>query len=371
MRVARALIRLDSLKNNIAAIRNYIGAKPMICVPVKDDAYGHGAVKTAESALRFGADFLAVATVREGAELRDAGISAPVLLFSISLPEEIDELVKHNLTPFVCDREYTEMLGKAAKKAGVTLPVHIKIDTGMGRIGCKPESAADLAVFISSIKSLSCEGTATHFAVSDSTETDAVEFTQKQLALFNTALDAIRKAGLNTGIVHAANSGAILLHKDAYFDMVRPGILLYGYAPSKETSGIIQSEPLMELVSNISFIKSVKKGESISYGGTWTADKDTVIGTIPVGYGDGFPRGLSNNFHVLINGKSYPIAGRICMDQCMVNLGDNTSVKRWESVSIFGGHHALYTAADIAEKLNTIPYEILCNINKRVPRVYI
>ena len=369
MRATKALIHLDILRKNIESIRNYIGKEPLICMAVKADAYGHGAVKIAEEGLRCGASFLGVATVGEGAELRKAGISAPILLFSIASPVELDDLIANKLTPFVTDEEYAEELHRRSYKAGVILPVHIKIDTGMGRIGCHPDRAAALALYISSLKSLHYEGTATHFAISDSREEQAKNSTKKQQMRFNHALEDIKNAGLDTGIVHAANSGAILLHKDVYFNMVRPGILLYGYSPSAELADICPVKPVMEFVSHLSFIKKVKKGTPISYNGTWVAPEDTIIGTIPLGYADGLPRLLTNNYEVFINGKLYPLVGNICMDQCMVNLDTSADIKRWERVTIFGGNEGAESAADIASKIKTIPYEILCGINKRVPRV--
>lgn len=370
MRATKAIIHLDNLKKNIETVRGHIGPEPLICMPVKADGYGHGGVSIAETAIRSGAAFLAVATVQEGAELRKAGISAPILLFSIPLPEELDEMIEARLIPFIADRECAEALAAEAAKAGVLQPVHIKIDTGMGRVGCPPEEAADLARFIASLKSLQYEGTATHLAIADSAAPEGIAATRKQLDRFNTAVESIKKAGLDPGIVHAANSGAVLLHPEASFNMVRPGIMLYGYPPAGELSARLPLEPVMELVTRIVFIKKVKKGEAVSYGGTWIAPEDRVIGTLPIGYGDGLPRSLSGNFQVLIQGTLYPLVGRICMDQCMVDLGPATEVNRWDRVTVFGGHEGALNAGDIATKVNTIPYEITCDINKRVPRVY-
>jgi alanine racemase len=208
----------------------------------------------------------------------------------------------------------------------------------------------------------------THLAVSDSLDPGEAAYTKEQLARFSRAVGDLRKAGIDPGIVHAANTGAVAFHEDAWFDMVRPGILLYGYAPEGAET-VLPVKPVMELVSRIVFIKQVKKGETVSYGRTWTADRDTTIATIPVGYGDGLPRRLSGDFSVRINGASYPLAGRICMDQCMADLGPNTAIRRWDTVTIFGGDAP--SAADIAAKLGTISYEITCGINKRVPRVYV
>ena len=371
MRATKALINLDAFRKNIEAIRKYIGNEPLICMAVKADAYGHGAAKIAEEGIRCGAAFLGVAAVEEGVELRKAGITAPILLFSIASMEELDELIANNLTPLVTDEAYAEVINSRAAKAGVKIPVHMKIDTGMGRIGCYPGNAAKLALYIASLKSLHYEGTATHFAISDSRAEEAVNTTNKQLERFHNALDDIKKAGLDPGIIHASNSGAILLHKDAYFNMVRPGIMLYGYSPSKELADICPTKPVMEFVSAISFIKKVKKGTQISYNGTWTAPEETRIGTIPIGYADGLPRILTNNYEVFIRGKLYPLVGNICMDQCMVNLGNDNDVERWDKVTIFGGNEGALDAADIAAKVKSIPYEITCGINKRVPRVFI
>jgi alanine racemase len=300
--------------------------------------------------------------VDEGIELREAGIKAPILLLSIPLPEEFPAAASHGLGPLLGDRECIEAAARAAEQAGKRLPVHLKVDTGMGRMGCLPEEAAELAACIASHPSLEHEGTATHLAVSDSPAMAEIRYTKEQLARFRASVGGIRRAGLNPGLLHAANSGAVVFHEDAWFDMVRPGILLYGYA------GGIQVEPVMELRTQIVFIKRVKAGETVSYGRIWTAPRDTVIATIPVGYGDGLPRRLCGNFSVRIRDAMYPLAGRICMDQCMVDLGPDTDIQRWEQVTVFGGDAP--DAADLAERIGTIPYEITCGINKRVPRVY-
>jgi alanine racemase len=361
---------MDRLKKNLETIRNRIGPKPLICMPVKADGYGHGAIPIAQAGLRLGAGLLAVATVQEGAELRKAGIDAPILLFSIPLPEELDELTACRLSPFIADKECAQALAAAAHRAGVRLQVHLKIDTGMGRVGCPPEAAAELAAYIASFPSLHYAGTATHLARADALAPDARSCTRQQLARFTEALGAIRKAGFDTGIVHAANSGAVLLHEDAYFDMVRPGILLYGYPPAAELASLVQVEPVMDLVTQVVFIKKVTKGAALSYGGTWIAPEDRLIATLPIGYGDGLPRGLSGNLQVLIRGTQYPVVGRICMDQCMVDLGQDRDVRRWDPVTIFGAAQGSLSAGDLAAKLHTIPYEITGNINKRVPRLY-
>jgi alanine racemase len=341
-------------------------------MPVKADAYGHGAARIAETALAAGVRHFAVATVDEGAELRAAGIEAPILLLSIPLPSELYKMAASGLSPFVCDMDSAEAFAEIAAKTGKTLGVHIKVDTGMGRIGCRPEAAAELAAYIASCAYMRIEGTATHLALADGKSAAAFQATARQLERFSAALAAIREAGVDPGLVHAANSGAVLLHPEACFDMVRPGIMLYGYPPSSDTAGIVELRPLMRLVTQVVFVKRLSKGETVSYGGTWTAAEDTVIATLPVGYGDGLPRALSNDLPVSIRGASYPLRGRICMDQCVVEIGPDSNVRCWDEAVIFGDrdHAAVLDAAGIADKLHTIPYEITCGINKRVPRVY-
>jgi alanine racemase len=365
MRATQAIIHLDRFRRNLQAVRDRVGPKPGICAPVKADAYGHGAVRIASAALDAGAAILAVAAVSEGAELRAAGISAPILLLALPLPEEFPEAVSLGLTPLVSDGEFIRALADAAEQAGKVLTVHLKIDTGMGRVGCRPGEAAALAGLIAQQRYLNYGGTVTHLSVSDSAEPEDVRYTREQLARFREAVEDIRRGGFDPGLVHAANSGAVAFHQDAWLDLVRPGILLYGYGPGADLPGV---SPVMELRTRIVFMKRVKPGEAVSYGRTWTAPRETVIGTLPVGYGDGLPRSLSGNFSVTINGKPYPLVGRICMDQCLVDLGPDPACRRWDQVVVFGP--GALTAEDIAARLNTISYEILCDINKRVPRVY-
>ncbi|MDR0447688.1 MAG: alanine racemase [Treponema sp.] len=375
MQATQAIINLDNLRKNITLVQKKTGKR--ICMPVKADAYGHGALSIARTALSAGVEYLAVSTVEEGRKLREAGINAPIILFSIVLPEEIDFLISADLEPMAGDSEYIDVLESRAVKAKKKLPVHLKIDTGMGRIGCNPADAPALASQISKSKGLHLAGTATHLAVSDSVKPEDAAYTKMQLDIFCQAVEKIKNVGINPGIVHAANTGAVTFHNDSWFDMVRPGILLYGYAPENpEGIPALEVLPLMELRSTLVFIKEVKKGQSISYGRIWTAKEDTFVGTIPLGYADGLNRLLSNNWQVLLlentgrdNRKLRPLAGRICMDQCMIDLGRDSTARRWDPVTIFGG--LAPHAGIMASLLSTIPYEITCNINKRVPRVYI
>jgi alanine racemase len=369
MRATRAVIHVDNFIRNLETAAKRAGSGRSICVPVKADAYGHGAVPIARAALEAGAVCLAVTAVSEGAGLRRAGIKAPILLLSQALPEETDDLVSLDLVPLTGDRDAVEALAVAARGRGKKLTVHLKVDTGMGRIGCRPEDAAGLAAFILSKGTLALGGMATHLAVSDSLEPGDIAYTREQLARFREAADSVRAAGMETGILHAANSGALCFHEDAFFDMLRPGIFLYGYSPAAGISGGLSAAPVMELRTAVVFIKKLRRGEAVSYGRTWTAPQDTFIATLPAGYADGIPRLLSGRHRVYIRGKPYPLAGRVCMDQCMVDLGPETDIRRWDEAVIFGP--GAETAADIAAKISTIPYEITCNINKRVPRVYV
>lgn len=364
MQITKAIVHLDNLCRNIEAARKKIGPRPKICVPVKADAYGHGAVAVSRRVLDAGAEYLGVAGAAEGAGLRAAGITAPVLLLSQAQPEQLAGMISLNLTPLVSDAEFIAEAARAAEQAKKKLAVHLKIDTGMGRLGCRPEEAASLAAKIAASKYLFMEGTATHLSVADSPDPADAAYTKAQLRLFREAVASIASAGFDPGIVHAANSGGLVFHGDSYFDMIRPGIFLYGYSPD----AAFPAEPVMELVSKVALIKKAKKGEAVSYGGTWVAPCDTFLGVIPAGYADGFPWRLANNHFVRIRGRAYPLAGRICMDQCVVNLGPEPVVQRWDEAVIFGPGGV--TAQDMALKLGTIPYEIICNINKRVPREY-
>ena len=365
-----AVIYLENLKLNIKAARKRIGPHRKICLPVKADAYGHGAVPLSLAALDAGVEYLAVSGIYEGTELRKGGIAAPLLLLSQTLPEELPSIVDQDLIPIVSDEDFIDEAAIAAGMAGKQLTVHLKVDTGMGRLGCKEEDCVKLAAKITGSKNLKLGGLVTHFAVSDSLIKDDLEYTKEQINKFNSIVLIIKNAGIDPGIVHAANTGALVYHDDSYFDMVRPGLYLYGYLPhAKQQDSTPEVLPLMELKSILVAIKKIKKGEAVSYGRSWIADKDTHIGIIPTGYADGFPRGLSNNHAVLIRGKAYPLVGRICMDMSMIDLGANVEAERWDEAVIFGP--AFINAKDMAEKLGTIPYEITCNINKRVPREYV
>ncbi|MFW6289203.1 MAG: alanine racemase [Spirochaetota bacterium] len=367
MRATRALIHLEHLKHNIDQLRTHTGSRPLLCLAVKADAYGHGIAPIGLAAADFGVDYLAVATSDEGIELREAGSTLPILLYSLSTPEEIPEITAHDITPILSDRDQIDAFDAESTRQRRRLTVHLKIDTGMGRIGCRTEEAPELARRIADAESLSLGGVSTHFASSDSGDD---RYTKEQIARFNAAIGAIREAGVDPGIVHAANSGGVLAHPESWYDMVRPGILAYGYYPSNEQERHLDLRPVMELVSKVVYIKEVNAGEAVSYGMTWRATHRTHIGTIPVGYGDGYNRLLSNRASVQIDGVNYPIVGRVCMDQLMVDLGPVCTVDRYADATLFGPGTGAPTAEDLAALCGTVTYEITCSVTKRVPRMY-
>jgi len=370
----KAIIHIDRFLENIYSLKTRIGHNRHICVTVKADAYGHGAPEIAKACQQAGVFCLGVAAVDEGIELRKNGINAPIMLFSQGQPEEIPEIIQADLIPFISDTEFACALNERAKTEKVKLPVHMKIDTGMGRMGCPAEEALALSRHITECTALKLAGTATHFASADSADKQDIDYTALQLSRFMEAINTIKDAGIDPGIVHAANSGAITLHPDTWLDMVRPGLLLYGYKLVHETDvpnfplEPLKVQPVMELRTTVVLIKKIKKGESVSYGRIWTAPKDTFIAVLSIGYADGLPRLVSNKWQAVISGKSYPLVGRITMDQSIIDLGPEPNVKRWDEAVIFGGNAP--NAAALAETIGTVPYEITCNINKRVPRVY-
>ncbi len=365
---------MDNLQYNIAEIKKRLKPGVKICLPVKADAYGHGAFRVAVAAIRAGVSSLAVASIQEGIDLRDAGIVAPIISLSLPILEEIHSIIEYNIHPLVIDSEFIHALNEEAARMKTVQAVHLKIDTGMNRIGCKPEDAITLAAEIVQLPNLKLEGVCTHFSVADSVSPENIAYTKKQLALFTQTLDALRAKGIDPGIVHAANSGAVLQYPEAQFDMVRPGIIVYGYPPSDCLADKIPLKPVMELVSQVVLIKCTPQGSDISYDRKWHADKDTFIATLPIGYADGLMRALSPGLKVRIGDTFYPIVGRICMDQCMVDLGSEPTVTRWDTAVIFGPSENSVknnSAKELATIAGTIPYEITCDINKRVPRVYI
>jgi alanine racemase len=368
MRATRAIIYLSNIRSNIRAIRAHVGKSVKICIAVKADGYGHGAVEVAKVAVSEGIEFLGVATLSEAAELRQAGIRIPVILLSLCVPDEIRDIVALDVLPVVASADLADLFAAESGRQGKKTGCHLKIDTGMGRIGCTPEEAPALAEKIAVNPSLSLAGVCTHFPGSDLSDKS---FTNGQIRRFSRAVDAIRARGIDPGLIHAANSGAINEIPESYFNLVRPGIMVYGYYPSREQSRALALKPAMEFRTRVVFLKKVGKGTPISYGMTYRAPEDAWIATLPVGYADGYNRLLSNRGRVAINGMIYPVVGRICMDQCLVNLGSQTDVRLYDDAVLFGPEPPAKSAEEIADQLETISYEVTCLVGKRVPRIFI
>ena len=365
-----ARIHLNHIRFNIEGIRKAVGAERKILIAVKANAYGHGAVAVSRMAEQIGVDWLGVATVPEGMQLREAGIGLPILKLSPAFPEEMEAAVRSRVTLAVGEQSNIAALEEICASHGLTTNVHLKVDSGMGRIGVTVTEAPALAAFIErECPHLHLEGVFTHLPVSDSADPT---WTRAQIERFNGVVRAIETTvGHKIELAHCSNSGAVLGHAPGWMDMVRPGIMIYGFYPDEGTPRAIPLKPGLSFLTRISFLKKVTAGTSIGYGRTWIAPEDTWIATIPAGYADGFNRLFSNRGRVLINGRSYPIVGRICMDQSMVNLGPETTAKVGDEVVLIGksGLEEI-TVDEWARELKTITYEVTCQINSRVERIY-
>jgi alanine racemase len=338
----------------------------MLCLAVKADGYGHGAAKISLTAVEESVEWLAVATLDEAAELRTAGLRSPILLLSLPLPDEIEDLIRLGVSITYADRGLLQEIRKAAVHLNISARVHLAVDTGMGRIGCTPVLAPLLASEAMNNREVIFEGVFTHFPEADGPERS---FTENQVLTFNHAVSEMQNIGIYPPIRHAANSAAVLGHKDSHMDMTRPGIAAYGYGIDANPESP-RMKPVMEFRSKIMFLKRVPKGTPISYGRTYLTTTDTVVATVGAGYADGYSRLLSGKAEVMIGGKRYPVAGRICMDQFMVDLGPNPKVNLYDDVVLFGPNPDGPDAQELADIIGTISYEVLCNVGKRVRRIY-
>ena len=371
MPVTYAKINVSNFLHNLGEIKRLTGRK--ICMAAKADCYGHGAKVLVKAAEESGlADAAGIADVSEGIRLRKAGVKLPILIYRGCITEGLADVVRYDIQPFVSSIEYAQEVEKAAEKEDKKVKVHLKVDSGMSRAGCRWEDALPLARYIADSKYLELAGACTHFAVSDTFSDVDVQDTRRQIENFTLAIDSIKGDGIDIPAVHCAASGAILCYPETWYDMVRPGILVYGYAPSRECEGKLDLKPVMDFVSHVVQVKDIRKGEKVSYGFTWQAEEDTTIAVVGAGYADGYNRLLSNRGRVSIKGKSYPLAGRVCMDQFMVDLGTNPDgIKPDDEVILFGAEEGAMDAFDAADICGTISYELLCNINPRVPRIYV
>jgi alanine racemase len=368
MRWAWAEIDSAAISANVAALKALTRPKTLFMAVVKADGYGHGAVQAARAAIAGGADRLGVATVMEGIELREAGIAAPILLLSEPPEETVPELLEHRLTPTVTTREFAVAMGKRAASRDALAPYHLKIDTGMNRIGVHSEEAAAFARNLADFPGLKLEGTFTHLATADVLGDWEVTSALKR---FERALDEMRTEGVNPGIIHAANSPATILYPESHYAMVRCGIAIYGLQPSKDTERAIGLAPAMSVKARTTLVKRVGLGDSVSYGYTWTASAPAVIATLPLGYADGVHRVLSNSMHVLMGGEKCKQIGRVCMDQFMVEVPRGVAAKRGDEVVIVGEQGgARIRMETLAETAGTINYEMACGFGMRLGRVW-
>jgi alanine racemase len=359
-----AEIDLGAIAHNVQRLGEVVGV-PLMAV-VKADGYGHGAVPVARAALAAGAERLAVAIVEEAAELRAAGIGATIHLLSEPPPSAARDVVSLRLIPSVYTAELVTAL--ATQSQGVITPVHLKVDTGMHRVGANPEEALTLATMIDGAPGLSLDGVWTHLAVAEEIGNPA---TARQLGLFGDTLSALAAKGLRPALVHAANSAGALAVPDSRFDLARVGISLYGVLPAPHFLPDPGLHPAMSLHARVSLVKRLPAGERVSYGLTYELPHEATIATVPIGYADGFPRRLSNRAHALVLGKRVKVAGTVTMDQILLDCGD-LPVRAGDEVVLLGrqGEEEV-TAGELAEALGTIAYEVLCGIGKRVPRVYL
>lgn len=373
IRAAWAEINVTNLDFNIKKIKEKVGSNKKITGVIKADGYGHGAVKVATVLRANGIDSFAVATLSEAIRLREAGfILEEIVILGLTPDPYVDTIIEHRLTPVVCDFKNAETISKAAAKAGIIIKGLIAVDTGMGRIGYNPDdlSAIEDVKMIQNLPNFKIQGLFSHFATADAADkTYSCVQEQRYMVFYKQLLDA----GIDIPCRTLANSAAIMEISSAHYDMVRPGIILYGCYPSGEVDkNQLELRPAMSVKANIVHLKKVPAGTSISYGRKFTATKDSLIATIPLGYADGFPRPYSMKGKVIVNGVFAPIAGNICMDQCMIDVTNVPYVRLGDEVTIMG-RDGIYEilADDIAEATGTINYEIVCAFGQRLPKVYV
>jgi len=368
-KVTQAVVSLDAIARNVGRVRDRVGAHIPIMAVVKADAYGHGALPVARTLVEAGAGWLGVALPEEGIQLREQGVQVPILVMGPTPPDHASVLFDYRLDQMVYHPLHARAISDSANGSGARVGVHLKIDTGMGRWGIHPPDAVAAAKAIVQMPGLEFGGVMTHFAAADARDKDHAV---GQLGRFLEAIREIEAAGITIPLRHAANSAAILDLPETHLDMVRPGIALYGYPPSLSISHEDPWEPALTFKTCIAQIKELPKGGTVSYGCTYEAPRDVHVATLPVGYADGYNRLLSNRGEVLIRGQRAPVIGQVCMDMIMVDVTDVSGVREGEEAVLLGrqGDETLF-ADTWAAHLDTITYEVLCNISKRVPRTYL
>ena len=364
-RAAWVEIDLGAIAHNYKEIRKHMQTGAKLCAVVKADAYGHGAIAVARKAIAAGAEYLAVATISEAMKLREAGFTTPLLILGLTKPDSSFDIVDADLTQTVCRLDLVQALSAEAVAQGKRVKVHLAVDTGLGRIGVRPEDAAHFARVITAMPGIELEGVFSHFALADIADKT---FSMEQIRRFQEACEAIEAVGIDIPIRHIAESAAILDLPNVHFNMVRAGILQYGLWPSDEVTRPLDLRPAMRFCARIVYIKTIPPGTSIGYGRNFIAARESRIATISVGYADGYLRAYTGGF-VEVRGKRAPIAGRICMDQCMIDITDIPEAKLGDIVTLFGSQ--TLTADDLARWADTISYEVLCLVSKHVSRIYV
>lgn len=360
-------VDLDAIAHNVAALKERVGSGVELMAVVKANAYGHGAIPVARTALEAGATRLAVARIAEGVALRQAGIEAPILVMGYHLPPEAGTAVAFDLTVTVNDEAFVQALAQQAQDAAKRIKVHVKVDTGMGRFGLLPAEVQPFLAAVTQYPQLELEGLWTHFATADERDKD---YARKQFALFRQVADAVL-TDYEIPLLHVANSAAILDLPDTYLDMVRPGIAIYGLYPSDEVSPSVHLHPALTLVSHVGRVRTLPAGSSISYGRTFITQRPTSVALVPIGYGDGVHRLLSNRGQVLIHGQRAQIRGRVCMDNIIVDVSDIKGVQPGDEVVLIGRQgDACIRAEEVAAWAETINYEVTTSLLPRTGRVY-
>jgi alanine racemase len=363
-----ATIDLAALGQNLSRLQTRLHRDCAVMAVVKANAYGHGAVEISRALMELGISQLAVATVQEGVALRQVGITADIVVLADLFDEHCEDLLAYRLTPVITDLRLLPILAKMAERGTDPFRIHLKIDTGMGRLGFPPAEFEKVLDALPSWRSLRIEGLMTHLADSDGEETG---HTERQLELFRTLLDECKRRGMTVPMIHAANSAALIRFPHSHFSLVRPGIALYGYHTLPSAVRYAELNPILSLRSTVIQLRTIKPGESISYNRTFIAKRPSVIAVLPIGYADGYSRKLSNRGCVLIKGRRAPVVGLVCMDMTMVDVTDIPSVRIGDVVTVIGrdGEDAIW-ADEIAQWSGTIPYEVLCAIGSRIPRLH-
>jgi alanine racemase len=363
-----ATINLAALAHNLSRIKHYLPPGCEILAVVKANAYGHGAVEIARALSCQGIERFAVASLDEGIALRQAGVSTSIVLLGALFEKQVPDLVAHRLTPVVSDGRILPALAKAARSHPAPYPIHLKVETGMGRLGFSPEELLPLLENPLLHSSLKVEGMMTHLADADGKDSTV---TERQLGEFRAVLEQIKQRGRTLPLVHAANSAAIVRFPNAHFSLVRPGIMLYGYHTLPAIVPAPDLKPVLSLQTTVAQLRTIPQGGTVSYNGTFVATRPTRIAVLPIGYADGYSRQLSHRGSVLIQGRRAPIIGLVCMDMVMVDVTDLAPIQVGETVTLIGqqGEESIW-ADEVADWIGTIPYEVLCGIGSRVPRLY-